>query len=97
MTNIPMEKSLLYKSAQRATSAPEIITDEALKADVETRVEIPYKLFSKIWKDKEIPTVWTEVYLIELPMNLSSCSHSCNREITRLSILEKVLYRIPLN
>lgn len=36
----------------------DIFPSEALKADVDTSVELLYPLFSRIWEEEEIPTEW---------------------------------------
>ena len=75
---------------------PDDIPAEALKADVETTVELLHPLFQKIWEEEQVPTEWKEGLLIKLPKkgNLSSCSNY--RGITLLSIPGKVFNRILL-
>uniref|UniRef100_A0AAV2J1Z3 Reverse transcriptase domain-containing protein n=1 Tax=Knipowitschia caucasica TaxID=637954 RepID=A0AAV2J1Z3_KNICA len=79
------------------SAGPDSIPAEALKADVDTCVELFYPLFIKIWEEEEIPAEWKEGYLIKLPKkgDLSSCSNY--RGITLLSIPGKVFNRILLN
>ena len=92
------EISSAIKQLKNGKSAgPDSIPAEALKADVETSVDLLHPLFSKIWEEEEIPTEWKEGYLIKLPKkgDLSSCSNY--RGITLLSIPGKVFNRILLN
>uniref|UniRef100_A0AAV2JSU2 Reverse transcriptase domain-containing protein n=1 Tax=Knipowitschia caucasica TaxID=637954 RepID=A0AAV2JSU2_KNICA len=79
------------------SAGPDSIPAEALKAEVDTCVELFYPLFIKIWEEEEIPAEWKEGYLIKLPKkgDLSSCSNY--RGITLLSIPGKVFNRILLN
>lgn len=79
------------------SAGPDSIPAEALKADIETSVELLHPLFCKIWEDEEEPREWKEGYLIKLPKkgDLSSCSNY--RGITLLSIPGKVFNRILLN
>lgn len=79
------------------SAGPDNIPAEALKADVETSVELLYPLFCKIWEDEEVPADWREGYLVKIPKkgDLSSCSNY--RGITLLSIPGKVFNRILLN
>ena len=78
-------------------TGPDGIPAEALKADVETSVEMLHPLFIKIWEEDQVPTEWKEGYLIKLPKkgDLSSCSNY--RGITLLSIPGKVFNRVLLN
>ncbi|KAK3759649.1 hypothetical protein RRG08_062181 [Elysia crispata] len=48
-------------------TGPDGIPAEALKADVETSVEMLHPLFIKIWEEDQVPTEWKEGYLIKLP------------------------------
>jgi hypothetical protein len=92
------EISSAIKQLKNGKSAgPDSIPAEALKADVETSVDLQHTLLGKIWEEEEIPTEWKEVYLIKLPKkgDLSSCSNY--RGITLLSIPGKVFNRILLN
>ncbi|KAL5016141.1 hypothetical protein ScPMuIL_005730, partial [Solemya velum] len=79
------------------SAGPDSIPKEALKADIETSVEILHPLFKKIWEEEQVPTDWKEGYLIKLPKkgDLSSCSNY--RGITLLSIPGKVFNRVLLN
>ena len=62
------------------------IPAEALKADVNTSVEMLYSLFEEIWEKEEIPAEWKEGYLINIPKkrDLSLCDNY--RGITLLSV-----------
>ncbi|KAI0235174.1 hypothetical protein LSAT2_014355 [Lamellibrachia satsuma] len=76
-------------------AGPDGIPAEALKADVNTSVEMLYCLF-EIWEKEEIPAEWKEGYLIKIPKkgDLSHCDNY--RGITLLSVPGKVLNRIIL-
>ena len=71
------------------------IPTDALKAYVNTSVEMLYSLF-EIWEKEEIPAEWKEGYLIKIPKkgDLSRCDNY--RGITLLSVPGKVLNRIIL-
>ena len=77
-------------------AGPGGIPAEALKADVNTSVEMLYSLFEEIWEKEEIPAEWKEGYLIKIPKkgDLSRCDNY--RGITLLSVPGKVLNRIIL-
>ena len=62
------------------------ILAEALKADLETIVEMLYPLFEKIWEEEEVPADLKEGYLIKLPKkgDLDNCANY--RGITLLSV-----------
>ena len=77
-------------------AGPDGIPAEALKADVNTSVEMLYSLFEEIWEKEEIPAEWKEGYLIKIPKK-GDLSRSDNyRGITLLSVPGKVLNRIIL-
>ena len=78
-------------------AGPDGIPAEALKADLETSVEMLHPLFMKIWEEEQVPSDWKEGYLIKIPKkgDLSSCSNY--RGITLLSIPGKVFNRVLLN
>ena len=42
------------------------IPAEAIKADIETAVNMLYSLFSKIWEKEEVPAQWKEGIIIKL-------------------------------
>lgn len=68
-------------------TCPDNIPGEALKADMETSVEMLYPLFCDIWEKEDIPPKWKEGYLIKLPKrgDLSSCSNYRGRPSTECS------------
>ena len=73
------------------------IAARALKADMDTTVEILYPLFARIWEDEDLPAYWKEghlILLIRLPKKgyLSKCSNY--RAITLLSVPENVFNRV---
>ena len=72
------------------------IPAKALKADIDTTVEMLYSLFARIWEDEELPADWKEGHLIKLPKkgDLSKCSKY--RGISLLSVPGKVFNRVIL-
>ena len=46
---------------------PDEIPAEAIKADMETSIEMLYDLIGKIWDTDEIPIGWNEGYLVMIP------------------------------
>ena len=50
-------------------AGPDGIPAEAIKADIETAVNMLYSLFSKIWEKEEVPAQWKEGIIIKLPKN----------------------------
>ena len=48
-------------------AGPDEIPAEAIKADIETAVQMLYSLFSKIWEKEEVPAQWKEGIIIKLP------------------------------
>ena len=76
---------------------PDCIPCEALKADIETTVDMLYPLFEKIWEVEEVPLDWKEGYLIKLPKkgDLSNCTNYSG--ITLLDVSGKVFNRALLN
>ena len=72
---------------------PDEIPAEAIKADLETSIEILYDLIGKIWDTEEIPIGWKEGYLVKIPKkgDLQEC-----RNIMLLSVPGNVLNRIIL-
>ena len=48
-------------------AGPDEITAKAIKADIETAVEVLYSLFSKIWEREEVPAQSKEGIIIKLP------------------------------
>ena len=98
--DIPSKEEIhkAIKQLQNGKAAgPDNIPAEALKADVETSVEMLYPLFRDIWEKEEVPADWKEGYLIKLPKkgDLASCSNY--RGITLLSIPGKIFNRVLLN
>ena len=55
--------SLRYGKA----AGPDKIPAGAIKADIQTAIDMLHSLFSKIWKDEKVPVDWTEGTLIKLP------------------------------
>nr|KAG5686382.1 hypothetical protein BaRGS_018690 [Batillaria attramentaria] len=77
-------------------AGPDEIPAEAIKADIETAVNMLHNLFSKIWEKEEVPAQWKEGIVIKLPKkgDLRDCSNY--RGIMLLSVPGKVLNRILL-
>ena len=78
------------------TAGPDEIPAEAIKADIETAVNMLYSLFSKIWEKKEVPAQRKEGIIIKLPKkgDLGGCSNY--RGIMLLSTPGKILRRVLL-
>ena len=56
---------------------PDEIPAEAVKADMETSIEMLYDLIGKIWDTDEIPIGWKEGYLSVLPRPFSKGGTPC--------------------
>ena len=48
-------------------AGPDEIPAEAIRADIETAVNMLYSLFSKIWEKEEVLAQWKEGIIIKLP------------------------------
>ena len=88
-------KKAIQQLKKNKASGPDDIPAEALKAVVDTSVELLYPLFGKIWEEEEVPADWREGYLIKIPKkgDLRNCANY--RGITLLSVPGKV-FRIIL-
>ena len=77
-------------------AGPDEIPAEAIKADMETAVNMLHSLFSKIWEKEEVPAQWMEGIVIKLAKkgDLRECSNY--RGIMLLSVPGKVLNRVLL-
>ncbi|XP_043921714.1 cyclic nucleotide-gated cation channel beta-3 [Protopterus annectens] len=77
-------------------AGPDNILAEALKADLNTSVEMLYPLFERIWAEETVPSEWKESHLIKLPKkrDLSKCDNY--RGINLLSVPGKVFNHILL-
>lgn len=75
---------------------PDNIPPEALKADIDTTVEMMHVLFGKVWDNEEIPSDWKESHIVKIPKkgDLSNCNNY--RGISLLSIPGKVFNRVIL-
>ena len=75
---------------------PDEIPAEAIKADIETSIEMLYDLIGEICDTDEIPIGWQEGYLVKIPKkgDLQECKNY--RGIMPLSVPGKVLNRIIL-
>ncbi|KAK2169275.1 hypothetical protein NP493_1197g00070 [Ridgeia piscesae] len=90
-----IEKATRHMKRGKASS-PDKIPADAIKADIETSIEILHDLFEKIWEQEEIPTEWKEGYLVKLPEkgDMQDCKNY--RGIMLLSVPGKVLDRVIL-
>ena len=75
---------------------PDEIPAEAIKADMETSIEMMYDLIGNIWETDEIPIGWKEGYLVKIPKkgDLQECR--TYRGIMLLSVPGEVLNRFIL-
>ena len=94
-TKQEIRKAILRLKNGKATG-PDHIPAEALKTDIDTTVNMFYKLFGKIWNDEKMPLNWKESHIIKLPKkgDLRNCSNY--RGISLLSVPGKVFNRIVL-
>ena len=90
-----IKKAIMTLRSGKA-AGPDEIPAEAIKADIETAVQMLYSLFSKIWEKEEVLAQWKERIIIKLPKkgDLRDCSNY--RVIMLLSTPGKVLNRILL-
>ena len=90
-----IKKAIMTLKSGKA-AGPDEIPAEAIKADIETAVQLLYSLFSKIWEKEEVPAQWKEGIIIKLPKkgDLRDCSNY--RGIMLLSTPGKALNRILL-
>ena len=61
-----IKKSIMSLRSGKA-AGPDEIPAEAIKADIETAVNMLYSLFSKIWEKEEVPAQRKERIIIKLP------------------------------
>ena len=90
-----IKKAIMTLRSGKA-AGPDEIPAEAIKADIETAVQMLYSLFSKIWEKEEVPAQWKEGIIIKLPKNGDFRDCSNYRGIMLLSTPGKVLNRILL-
>lgn len=76
----------------RKTPGQDYMNAELFKADPEIKAKMLLPLFTAIWKEKEIPTDWSEGIIVRIPKALSNCNNW--RGITILSIPSKILMKI---
>ena len=96
-----IKKAIMTLRSGKAAGPDEIPAD-AIKADIETAIQMLYSLFSKIWEKEEVPAQWKEGIIIKLHKkkkkkkkgDLRDCSNY--RGIMLLSTPGKVLNRILL-
>ena len=60
-----IKKAIMTLGSGKAAGPNEIPT-EAIKADIETAVNMLYSLFSKIWEKEEVPAQWKEGIITKL-------------------------------
>ena len=58
-----IKKAIMTLRSGKA-AGPDEIQAEAIKADIETAVQMLYSLFSKIWEKEEVPAQWKEGIII---------------------------------
>ena len=103
LSKTEIKKAIMTLRSGKA-AGPDEIPAEAIKADIETAVQMVYSLFSKIWEKEEVPAQWKEG-IIRLPKkkekkkkekkgDLRDCSNY--RGIILLSTPGKVHNRILL-
>ena len=90
-----IKKAIMTLRSGKA-AGPDEIPAEAIKADIETAVQMLYSLFSKIWEKEEVPAQWKEGIIIKLPKKGDRRDCSKYRGIMLLSTPGKVLNRILL-
>ena len=86
------------KSLNNGKSAgPDGIPAEALKADLETSVDMLHPLFEHMWQEEQIPQDWKEGYIVKLPKkgDLGECKNY--RGIIIISMQEKSLNIVILD
>ena len=87
-----IEKAIMALRSGKA-AGPDKILAEAIKAVIDTTVNVLYSLFSKIW-EKEVPAQWKEGIKLQTKGDLRDCSNY--RGIMLMSTLGKVLNGILL-
>ena len=67
------------------------------RVDTDTTVQVPHKLFNKIWEEESVHEACLRGLIIKLPKkgDLTSCENW--RSITLVSIVAKVLGRVLIN
>ncbi len=90
-------KQLYDNYNKKITKCPETIPADAIKADIETSIEILYDLIGKIWEQEVKPTEWKEGYPVKLPKkgDMQECQNYGG--IMLLSVPGKVLNRVILD
>ena len=61
-----IKKTIMTLRSWKA-AGPDEIPAEAIKAEIETAVNMPYSLFSKIWEKEEVLAQWKEGIIVKLP------------------------------
>ena len=61
-----IKKAIMTLRSGKA-AGPDEISAEAIKADIETAVNMLFSLFSKIWEKEGVPAQWKEGTIIKLP------------------------------
>jgi len=67
-------RAAILKAKNGKAAGPDGIPSEALKADLDTTVEMLQQLFKKILKDENIPENWKEGHIIKIPKKRRSKS-----------------------
>ena len=70
------------------------ITEEMMKADIDTTVDVLHQLLSLIWEEERIPEDWCKGLIVKLPKNgdLTNCSNW--RGITLMPTAAKVMGKV---
>ena len=74
-----IKKAIMTLRSGRA-AGPDEIPAEAIKADIETAVNILCSLFSKIWEKEKVPVQWKEGIIIKLPKKKETWGTAATRE-----------------
>ena len=95
-TKAEIRKAILSMKEGKS-AGPDEIPAEAIKADLNTAVDMLHSLLTKIWEEEKIPEDWKEGTIIKLPKkgDLTNCNNY--RGIMLLSVPGKVLNRIILD
>ena len=87
-----IKKAIMTLRSDKA-AGPDEIAAEAIKADIETAVDVLYSLFSNIW-EKEVPAQWKEGIIIKLPKKetLGTASEGASHNWFTFSALNSQVY-----
>ena len=99
-SKVEIKKAIMTLKSEKA-ARPDEMPAEAIKADIETAVNMLYSLFGKIWEKEEVPAQWKEGIIIKLQKKKEKkkgdlADNSNYRGIMLLSTPGKVLNRVLL-